>query len=115
MGMSFRIVATLAFAWPDESTVSKVLDAFGLSLGDLHSALRSFTDQTAPDVDRYTETLATSLAHHLAQSLARDGNRATTRQTTNRYSSGLDHHADLVLALPDAERRLFFEVEFRPN
>src|SRR6267142_3429164 len=113
--MTFRIAVTRDFAWPDEPAVAKVLESFGMSIDALHSTLRSFTDQTDSDAIRYTKTLATNISDYLRHSLARNGIRATTRQTTNRYSTGMEHHADLVLAQPSTERRLFFEIEFRPN
>ena len=113
--MTFRIAETRAFAWPNDTILASVFEQVGLRVVDLTETVRSFTDQTDPDADRYTETLAANLANHLGQSLARNGVRATTRQTTNRYSPRMDHHADLVLARPNAEQRIFFEIEFRPN
>jgi hypothetical protein len=113
--MTLRITGTEAFLWPDDAALSAALGAFGLQTNDLASALLAFSDNTDPTIRRYTEAVAGNLADHLATTLIRNGLRATTRQLTNRYSPGLDHHADLVIARHAAEQRLYFEIEFRPN
>jgi hypothetical protein len=113
--MPFQITATMAFAWPDEATVEHALGLLGLTTARLHDTLRSFADNADPAGRRYTETLAANLADHLRTELGRDGLRGTTRQTTNRYSSRVDYHADLTLSRDSSERKVFFEVEFRPN
>jgi hypothetical protein len=113
--MTFRVTATRSFGWPDDTRVAAALQEFGLHVNALESSLLSFSDETDPFIKRYTEVLAANLADHLSQSLGQGVLRATTRQVTNRYCAGMDHHADLVLARAGTDRRLFFEIEFRPN
>ena len=63
--MAFSITGLRSFAWPDESQVSASLQPYDLALDELGAAIRSFTDDTDPGVNRYTEALAANLAKHL--------------------------------------------------
>ena len=113
--MAFSITGLRSFAWPDESQVSASLQPYDLALDELGAAIRSFTDDTDPGVNRYTEALAANLAKHLRAALKQPGLNPQIRRRDARYSGDLEHNADVVVWRANEQRGVFIEIEFRPN
>jgi len=93
--------------------MTAALEAFSLSLDRLVSALASCVHTPSPHQQGgLQQFLADTIERHLETTLTTS---YSLSRASDRYSPELNETADLALANGSSERRIFFEVEFRPN
>src|SRR5689334_10416971 len=102
--------------FPAPNSVGAALSALGFSLDELINAFRGYICHLAPTSGKgYASDLAEDLKGYLANSLQRDGLRATSNRIHLNYSRSLNEHADFGLVHERSNRIVFVEMGFRPN
>jgi hypothetical protein len=102
--------------FPDARVVGAALASTGLSLDELITAFRGYICPITPSAGRhYQADLAEDLKGYLEKTLPRDGLRPTRQRHDLTYSRSLNEHAEFGLVHERSNRRVFVEVEFRPN
>jgi len=98
--------------WPSAEAVEEALRTFGLSVSAMEAALRSCSHPTPPrDGVGFQLDLGPTIERHLSAVLAQDG----LWPASTRYSQNLNENADLAFGRDYSGRRVFVEIEFRPN
>lgn len=111
--MTYRITEVRHRAWPDDSAVERALAEFGVGIEDFRGLLASCVHPNLPAPDRgFQLELGPTIKSHLYQNLA---DRSKLKPASRAYSPRLNEEADLAFGSPDSERRLYIEIEFRPN
>lgn len=114
--MAYCISEVRHTEFPVEGAVDSVLASLGLPLDDLLAAFRSYVCPTVPRAGRgYQMELAEHLERYLEIKLSRDGLRPSRSRHELTYSPALNQHADFGLVHVSSNRRVLFEIEFRPN
>jgi hypothetical protein len=102
--------------FPDAGAVAGALKTLGLSLDEVLAAFRGYICPLTPTAGRgYRTDLAEDLKGYLEKTLHRDGLRPTRARHDLAYSRTLDEHAEFGLVHESSNRRVFFEMEFRPS
>lgn len=102
--------------FPDAGAVSSTLASLGLSLDEVVAAFRGYICPIAPTTGRgYQTDLAEDLKGYLEKTLRRDGLHPTRARHELAYSRTLNEHAEFGLVHDGSSRRVFVEIEFRPN
>jgi len=102
--------------FPDAGAVSGTLASLGVSLDEVLAAFRGYICPIAPTAGRgYQTDLTEDLKGYLEKTLQRDGLRPTRARHELTYSRTLNEHAEFGLVHESSNRRVFVEVEFRPN
>lgn len=111
--MSYRITKVEVACFPSNEAVGSAVGAFGISVDELRGLIEEFqcTASRRPGVG-YQQHIADELERHLTRRLRARGDLQTA---TTRYSPVLGERADLAIAGREGGRRLYFEIEFRPN
>lgn len=110
--MPYLVTEVKRRCWPSEEAVEEALTPFGLSVSRMEAALRSCSHPAAPrDGVGFQRDLGPTIERHLSAVLAQDGLRAASP----RYSQNLTENADLAFGRDYSGRRVFVEIEFRPN
>lgn len=102
--------------FPHAGAVSSALASLGVSLDEVLAAFRGYICPISPTVGRgYPTDLAKDLEGYLEKALQREGLRPTRARHELTYSRTLNEHAEFGLVHESSNRRVFVEVEFRPN
>ena len=111
--MALHIVEVRHHCWPDEPAVAVALAPFSLSTDRLVAELRSCVHTPAAyQQGGLQQYLADTIKRHLQNTLTSSYGLSLA---SDRYSPKLNESADLALARDSSGKRIFFEVEFRPN
>lgn len=111
--MGFKITGVHAEHFPAKKDVELALEGFGLSEGDICAALSSYvTDVSRKDGEGFQKHLAASIEDHIKKALT---NESVSSTYDTRYSPSLNEKADIALRSIKTAKRLYFEIEFRPN
>lgn len=102
--------------FPNAGAVAAAIAPLGLSLDELLAAFRGYICPITPTTGRgFQVDLAEDLKEYLGKTLPREGFHATRLQHDLAYSRTLTDHAEFGLVHEGSNRRVFFEIEFRPN
>jgi len=109
----YRITKVDATCFPSDEAMAASLEAFGLSADQLRTFIGAF-ECKAPLQQGvgYQQHIANELERHLRLRLTESG---MLKHASTSYSSALNEQADLAVAKTDGGRRLYIEIEFRPN
>lgn len=109
----YRITRVQFKAWPQEFAVEEALAAYGIGIDALTSLVGTCVHADPPvDGRGFQLDLGPTLKRHLYDALT-DGSGLTPSVT--KYSPRLNEEADLAFETAGSTRRLYFEIEFRPN
>jgi hypothetical protein len=114
--MPYHITKIRHELFPDAVTSERAFLNLGLSSSDVLRVFERYTCPTALTPGRgYQMDIAHDLEAYLEQELRRDGLRPSRWRYELTYSSKLNQHADFGLIHLSSNRRILFEIEFRPN
>jgi hypothetical protein len=103
-------------AFPDANAVSAALSSLGLSLDELVGAFRGYICPLSPTAGRdFQHDLVEDLKGFLEKSLGHDGLHPARNRSDLTYSRSLSEHADFGLVHEKSNRRVYFQLEFKPN
>jgi|GEM_PF-1320819 len=115
--MAYKIETVVKEHFPNEINVNSIFRQIGLPVEDIISNIQTFVCQAELIKDRYNsgyqKTLAKKLENHLENVLS--GEERERIVYDKRYSTNLNEKADLVIKDLTSDKRIFFEIEFRPN
>ena len=110
--MSFKVNTVEYKCWPNELAVEDALNSLSLSISKLTSSLQSFVHEDMQIPGRgLQQDIAKSLERHFENTLLSDG----IVSSSSRYSRELKEVADFTIGRSYSGKRVFFEIEFRPN
>jgi hypothetical protein len=111
--MIFRVSEVMTAHFPDSQSVKNALQVHGVAENNILAALHAF-ECTAPGdtLEGFQKRIAVELQNHLKIALV-DNNVIINQDT--RYCLQLNERADLALARSGSAKRIYFEIEFRPN
>ncbi len=111
--MAFQITELQSEHFPDEYAVENGLSQFGLPFEQINGAIEKFTCPMPQTPGQgYQQVLAAELERYLKSALT-DGNEL--RLGSVNYNPRLNERADLALMRSGIKRKIFIEIEFRPN
>jgi len=110
--MAFKITDVEAAEFLTKEVVATALGRFGISVDSIQNCLRRFVCDVPLTSEGYQKVLAKELESHIRKSFTQDG---TLRWMGNTYCPRLNEKADVVLGSDNEDRRIYFEIEFRPN
>ena len=114
--MPFCISEVRHREFPSAGAVSSALSSVGSSLDTLLGAFRTYVCPVTPSAGRgFQEDLAHDLETYLERVLDGNGLRPTRRPADLTYSRSLKQHADFGLVHDATQKRVLFEVVFRPS
>ncbi|HEY4799462.1 MAG TPA: hypothetical protein VII99_10340 [Bacteroidia bacterium] len=111
--MAFKITKTETSIYPTQDSIDHFLSGQGLSLASITSIVDNFVcADKLYDGYGYQQSIANSLENHLATELSTKHN---LQRAGLEYSDNLGECADTALQKSDNHKRIYFELEFRPN
>ena len=111
--MAFCLTDVKAAFFPTEAHIAGALKQFGLPESKIRAAVQKFVCQAAPDPVRgYQQEIAHDLQKHLERLLTTGRQLFASRA---KYSPNLNEKSDLTISRNGCEKRIYFEIEFRPN
>lgn len=114
--MAYCITEVRHREFPTAGAVATALASIGTSLEVFLTAFRTYICPISPQVGQgFQMNLADDLEAYLERTLKADGLRPTRSRYELTYSRSLNQHADFGLVHDPSQKRVLFEVEFRPN
>ena len=103
-------------AFPSRAFVDARLSELGITTEEMTRAFAAYRCPAALTAGQgYQMSIAADLEPYLERTLSRDGLRGTRSRYELTYSPTLNQHADFALVHAASKRRIYFEIEFRPN
>lgn len=109
--MAYRLTQIEASFFPAEEAVHVAFEQAGLPESDFRALLRGFVCGAGPRTG-YQMAIAAELERHLARGLLSPPDRV---RGGTQYSPALAEQADAAVEIPKLGKRIYIEVEFRPN
>ena len=110
--MAFHIDTVIPDFFPDEASAVLAFDNVGLPITQIIESVEQFICNVELGEGGYQRHLSTELPIHLTNTLNDQNNRVTPDR---KYSQTLNENADFVLKALNSQKKIFFEIEFRPN
>lgn len=111
--MPFKITDVKIALFPNNKAITTALGGFRLTVSDIEDQLRHFVCEAPKrSYEGYQTVLAKKLETHLERGFPKNG---VLRLVGKNYSARLNERADLVIGWNAQEKRIYFEIEFRPN
>jgi len=112
--MIFRISEVMTAHFPDSPSVKDALQAHGVAENNILNALHAFECTVDSDnkAEGYQIRIAGELVKHLTTAIVEKEKIIIENPT---YCPRLNEKADLALAKSGSQKRIYFEIEFRPN
>jgi hypothetical protein len=101
---------------PNAGAVSSAFASVGTNLDTVLEAFRGYICPVSPTAGRgFQEDLARDLENYLERALKGDGVRPSRNANDLAFSRALNHHAAFGLVHAASNKRVLFQVIFRPN
>lgn len=112
--MAYHIEHVVPDYFPNEQFVLQSFLNAGLPVNSILNALDSYICKTEQTNNKgYQQLLASDLPTYLSKTLSTSNNSKTSND--RKYSSRLNENADLAILDIHSDKKIFFEIEFRPN
>lgn len=113
--MIFKINDVKYYSYPDEWTVSRILNSFKTSIKEIKELLYNYTFRRENENQGFQIEVAKQLENLLKQFFNDKGFNSYTTVPNVRYSSNIELRADVVIKNRDSRKGIYIEIEFRPN